>query len=382
MKVAIVGAGIAGLAYAWLAAERGHDVHVFERTRRAEGASIRNFGMFWPIAQPPGEARALAMTSRTRWETLAAEAGLWLNPCGSLHVAHDDDEWEALQQLGVLLQGEAFSPRLLSPTQVLEAAPVVNAHQLRGGLWSDAELGVNPPAALATIAAWLVERFSIRFSFETTVTKIEESISSIGQNVVVTNLNERYIVDHVVICSGADFATLFPQALQSAGIRRCKLQMMRTNVQPAGWRIGPHIASGLALRHYRHLQALPAIERCRARIEAESPELNRYGIHVLASQTDRGEVILGDSHEYDEPLPPFDNAEIDRFILRELEKVIQLPDWTIAARWHGVYAKHPELMEFQSEVLPGVHIRINTSGAGMTLSFGLAQRAWDEWEAV
>lgn len=380
MRVAVVGAGIAGLAYAWVAAERGHQVHVFERNRRAEGASIRNFGMFWPIAQPLGESRDLSMRSRARWQLIADGTDLWLNRCGSLHVAHHDDEWEALQALAELLRDEAHAPKLLSTSEVLSRAPVVNSLDLRGGLWSDAEMGVNPPAAIATIAGWLAERYQVRFSFRSTVTSVEEARRSSARVELRTNAGEREFVDMVIVSSGVDLATLFPQELQSAGIRPCKLQMMSTIPQPNGWRIGSPIASGLMLRHYRHLQSVPAIDRMKDRIQSEAPELEHYGIHVMASQTDEGNVILGDSHEYDDEIEPFDKAEIDRLITRELHRVIELPNWTIASRWHGMYAKHPDIAEFRLEVLPGIHLRISTSGAGMTLSFGLAERAWNEWE--
>ncbi|HVW94267.1 MAG TPA: FAD-dependent oxidoreductase, partial [Devosia sp.] len=53
--LAVVGAGICGLAHALAAARRGLKVIVLDRDAQANGASIRNFGFITVTGQQQGE---------------------------------------------------------------------------------------------------------------------------------------------------------------------------------------------------------------------------------------------------------------------------------------------------------------------------------------
>ena len=374
IRVGIVGAGIVGLAHAWSAAIRGHQVTVFDRSPRASGASVRNFGMVWPVGQPPGTAYRLAMRSRRRWLKLARDAGVWVNRCGSVHLAYREDERAVLTEFASIGRELGVRCQWFDANEVLARWPVANPDGLLGGLHSPTELAVNPPAAVAQLANWLRDSHGVEFHFGTLVAEVQT-------DALRTADGRGGEFDRIVVCGGADARELFPEAWNRSGIRLCKLQMLGTDPQPNGWRIGTHIAGGLTLRHYRSFEVCPSLGGLRQRIAAEHPELDRYGIHVMASQDDGGRVILGDSHEYDEQIEPFDKEEIDGLILRELRRMIRLPQWSISRRWHGVYAKHPQQLVLREEPQPEVHLRTATGGAGMTFAFGLAEADWDEWTA-
>jgi FAD dependent oxidoreductase TIGR03364 len=367
--VAIVGAGIAGAAHAWMAARRGLRVLIVERSPIAQGASVRNFGMVWVVGQPAGLFYTLAMQSRAFWMELARAGVVGVQECGSIHLAHHQDELAVLEEFR---DSGTHQVQLLTTNDVLRQAPLANPLGLFGGMFSSTELRVDPRTAIHAIVGWLVQRHAVTCCHNTLITSIED-------NTLRAADGRSWQAERIVICSGSDFQTLFPQILRTSGLQLCKLQMLKTAAQPADCRQLVHLASGLSLRHYASFQACPSLAGLRHRIAREMPELDRFGIHVLASQFPTGEIILGDSHEYGETICPFDNAEIDRLMLREMQKVICLRDWTIREHWHGVYARHPTLPVFEAECGKNVHLFVGPGGAGMTLSFGLAAQTWERW---
>ena len=101
--MAVIGAGIAGLAHAYAAARRGHHVVLFERHQRAVGASIRNFGLVWPVGAPEALVDR-ALRGRDIWLDLAGKANFGCQPNGSLLLAYQPDElrcWLSLARLSM-----------------------------------------------------------------------------------------------------------------------------------------------------------------------------------------------------------------------------------------------------------------------------------------
>ncbi len=365
--VAIVGAGILGLAHAYLAAKAGKSVVVFEKSPRASGASVRNFGMIWPIGQPAGDMLALSLRSRELWLEILGFAKLPARETGSLHVVYRPDEAAVVQEFAELGPQLGYQCRWLIPSEVLERSHAVEPEGLAGGLWSDTELTVDPRQILQSLPGFLAEKYKVQFHFGCSVTAIDHPVLETGRG--------QWHAATVIVCSGDDFETLYPVHYAASGLTRCKLQMMRTAPQPDGWQLGPSLAAGLTLRFYPAFQVcatLPALSR---RIAEETPEYDRWGIHALVSQTADGALTLGDSHEYGLAVDIFNKEEVDEIILRYTRQFLRAPDLTVAERWYGVYAKHPDKPLVVMQPQEGVRIVASPGGSGMTLSFGVAEQS-------
>jgi FAD dependent oxidoreductase TIGR03364 len=364
--VAIVGGGILGLAHAFAAARRGKRVVLFERNQRASGASIRNFGMIWPIGQPHGEMHALALRSREIWLEILKDAALPHSPSGSLHVVYRDDEAAVVQEFVELAPRLGYKCQWLNAAGILERSGAVRPEGLLGGLWSDSEITVDPRLIVSSLPEFLHGRFGVQFCRGALVTSVDLPRIKAG--------SEEWKADCAIICGGDDFETLYPELLAASGVTRVKLQMLRTLPQPHGWRLGPALAAGLTLRFYPTFNVCTTLAALRKRIAEETPEFDRWHVHGLVSQTAQGELTLGDSHEYGIVVDIFNKEEIDEIMLRYISTFLRAPDLHIAQRWHGVYAKHPEKPYLSLSPADGVRIVTAPGGSGMTLSFGLGDK--------
>ncbi len=363
---AIIGAGILGLAHAYHLARRGRKVIVFERDPVAMGASIRNFGMLWPVGQPAGDLRALARRSLATWLEVLGSAGLWHRRSGSLHLAYHEDEARVLEEFRAESARSGEPYELVDPAGVRALAPRVCQDGLRLALWSPEEVCVDPREVVAGLPVWLERAHGVVFHLGDPVTEVRPTS--------VAALSGRIEVRRSWICSGDELRVLFPEHLRQSGLVRCKLQMMRSQAYGERVPAGPMLAAGLTLRHYAAFRRCPSLGALKDRVASESPWFDRYGIHVLVSQNGRGELTIGDSHEYGPEIDPFDRAEIERWILDYLGGFLEVPDLRIESRWHGTYAKHPERPYVVLGPAPGVLVVTGVGGAGMTLSFGLAEK--------
>jgi FAD dependent oxidoreductase TIGR03364 len=362
----VIGAGIVGLATARALAEKGYAVKVIERNHKAVGASIRNFGMVWPIGQPAGDLYERALRSKSTWKQICDEANIWYDETGSVHVAHQQDEWQVLKELYEIFYKDR-PVELLSKQQVAGISAAAETNTLLGALYSKDEMIVNPVAAIAALPEYLSEKYAVEFLWGKCISYISDGSAYVGTT-------ETYEADVIFICSGADFETLYPEEFNTLPLTKCKLQMMRTIVQPGGWRMGAPICGGLSLTHYKSFAAATSLAALKERYQNEMPAYMDWGIHVMACQNESGQITIGDSHEYGPTHDPFDRETINQLIIDYLKKIAQFKDWHIAESWNGIY---PKLTNGDTELIyspeQAVYFINGLGGAGMTLSFGLAE---------
>lgn len=362
----VIGAGIVGLATARALALKNYSVTVIERNEKAVGASIRNFGMLWPIGQPDGILYDRAMRSKTIWKEIADKITLWYDEVGSLHVAHNAEEWQVLQELKEAFTASGRCVRLMDKKTILNNYQGINGNGLLGGLYSATETIVDPREAMALIPNYLKEELDVKFIWNKTVTHLETGTVWMGK--------ENMQADIICICGGSDFETLYPEVFSSLAVTKCKLQMMRFAPPTENWRMGVSICGGLSLIHYDSFKAATSLFKLKEKYHSEMAEYLKWGIHVMVSQNEKGELTVGDSHEYGLTFDPFDKSFINEMILKYLNQFAATDNWKLLQSWHGIY---PKMTNGEAGVFlqpdKDVYIVNSMGGIGMTMSFGFAE---------
>lgn len=308
----------------------------------------------------------MAVRSREIWLNVLRASGLYHQPSGSLHLSYREDEAEVAQEFARKGPKFGFECEWLDRKQVLSKSSAVRKDALLGALWSPTEIMVDPRQLLSELPRFLAAELEVEFHYGAIVSALEMPQLLVG--------NKRYQARKALICPGSELNRLYADQLSELGLTLCKLQMMRTAAQPDSWQLGPALAGGLTLRFYPSFQICSSLDALRKRISRETPELDRWGIHTMVSQGADGSLTFGDSHEYGSSLSPFLRNDIEELILGHISGYLAVSDMTVTERWYGIYAKHPAQPYCQLQPETNVSVVTGVGGAGMTLSFGIAER--------
>ena len=359
--IAIVGAGIVGLAHALAAARLGKRVVVIERDAQANGASIRNFGFVTVTGQQAGETWRRAMRSRDVWLEVAGPAGIAIEQTGL---------WLLMRAPDSLAVARAFlkTPMgadcvLLSPRAARDACPAMPASDLLGALYSPHERRVESRTALPRLAGWLARAHGVDFQWRTTALGLTPSGVATARGEVAAAA--------VILCPGDDLTTFFPERIAAAGVRLCRLSMLR--LADPGFRLPACLMSDLGLIRYAGYGDLPEAAPLRARLRIEAAAAMAHGVHLIVAQSADGALVVGDSHHYGDTPSPFADAKSEALILDEFRAATGLPPPAVLERWTGVYASAPDRNVLIEAPADTVRLVIVTSGTGASTAFAIAE---------
>lgn len=236
-RVAVVGAGVMGLAIAWRLADAGCAVDVFDQGMSGHGASYAAAGMLAACAEAePGEDHLLGLNraSQALWPAFAAEleraAGFSvdLRPEGTIVLALTADDAARLRHLIAFQQGLGLPVEWLNGAEVRRREPHLTS-KLAGAVWcpEDHQVDNRRVAAALKIAA---EAAGAVLHEHSPVERVE-TVDGRACGVIVNGV--RHGADVVVLAAGAWSRGVTIAPATPLPVRPVKGQMLSLRMDPA-----------------------------------------------------------------------------------------------------------------------------------------------------
>jgi FAD dependent oxidoreductase TIGR03364 len=364
--LAVVGAGILGLSCALAAARRELKVVVIERDKRAQRASVRNFGFITVTGQDREGVWNRARRSRDVWEEVAGRAGIPIVQRGQWVAAQRPESAAVLEAF--MRTDMAEGCELITPATAQRRCPNLQTSGLQAVLCSPHELRVESRDAIPMLADWLASDYGVSFCWETAARSVAPPKLETSRGLI--------LADAAVVCPGDDLVTLFPDHLAGAGISRCALQMLR--LESPGFELPGTVMSDLSLIRYGGFATLPEASALRGRLQSEQSECLQNGIHLIVAQAADGSLVVGDSHHYDFTDEPFATERIYELLLDEYIAVVGKPPPAVRQRWIGTYAVANDRVVLIEAPAPDVRLVVVTSGIGASTGFAIGEEVIGE----
>ena len=201
--LAIVGAGICGLAHALAAARRGKKIVVIDRDAQANGASVRNFGFVTVTGQQRGACWQRAMRSRDVWLEVARagrDRGRPSRPGGGRAPPRGERRPRSVPRDRDGRRAANCSRRRRRRARF----PALNG--VAAALYSPHEIRVESRTAIPRLAAWLAEAHGVTFLRGVSAKSVAPPEIDTSRGVIMA--------EAAIVCPGDDFVSLFPERLQ------------------------------------------------------------------------------------------------------------------------------------------------------------------------
>ena len=359
--LAVVGAGIVGLATALAAARRGARVVVLDRDLEARAASVRNFGFVTVTGQEAGAMWERARRSRDVWKEVAEAAGIAITHTGMWMTARRAESIAVIEAFMATDMAEGC--RVLSPEEARRRCPQLTGPDLLAVLESTVELRVESRLAIPQLADWLANAHGVRFIRGHTVAEIEPPWLH------GTDLKLR--ADRVAVCPGDNYQGLYAERIKQYSLTRCKLQMLR--LADPGFKLPAALMSDLGMARNAGYANLKAAAALKSRLALEQPEQVRNGVHLIAVQSADGTLVVGDSHQYTPAPDCIAHAQIETLILDEFHAALGVEPPRVLERWVGTYASASDRSVLIDAPHPAVRLAIVTCGSGASVGFALGE---------
>jgi D-amino-acid dehydrogenase len=255
VKIAVIGAGVVGVATAHALTERGHEVHVYDRRAEiASDTSASTAGLIapghsyaWASPTAPGmllrsllgedtsirvkpradadlirwglrfirectpsrsKANTLAKLELARYsqrltDELAHREGLqfWHTDSGVLYLYRDESELRAAERNSALLRDHGRQQKVLGADEIMAVEPAFGHSQVKfAGAIHDTSDATGDPQRFAVALAEVCRRVGVRFHLSTSITAMVTDGSSVTR---VATTDGNIDSDAIVLAAGA-----------------------------------------------------------------------------------------------------------------------------------------------------------------------------------
>lgn len=351
--LAIVGAGLVGLAHALAAARRRLKTIVLERDPQPAGRSLRDAGIVCPAGQNAGTSWLRARRSVALWMELARPLGIAVSPLGLLALARAPEAAARLRDFGVSRMGEGSTA--LDRAELQGRLPALAAG-IDCGLSAPGGCRIEPREALPALRRHLAG-MGVAIACGTAAGSIVTGRIETTAGLVRA--------DRIVVAPGADLQTLYPRIFASHGVTLARRRYLRLAPQPADFRLDAVVIgdAGILAQGGFAGQSVPVAD---------------IGLAVELVQAADGSLVVtapaagGAAHD------PFLDAATERRMMAAAGDLVTIPDPTVVERWSSVepVARGRDVVIVAPE--PGIRLVSITGGNAIGTALALAEEVVED----